>query len=342
MKRNTRLALAGLMAAALGGMAGGAAAQSNANCDRACLKGLADKVLDSMPARAPHKLPLAPEYAATENSIPTVPHMMVAWQTVTGIKDRFYIIDPVSQQLFMIASVAEGPSTTLLYGRIKAQGGRVAELELFETRSRGQSGFQYSGNAVKNMPKEWTAKVGRERLPSRDALLQQGRAVFDTGLTGLAGAPDCVLMESGKVVAENPDVAKAVAEMTTKRNADGSVPIPCGVPPLRPTDPQARVDIVDEEQGIVVAQAVVQGVTEAYLAITPAESAYVPDEILEPYHAMMAGLRNSGKNTSPLLKTMRASAAAIEIHRIYDNKLQGQILLTNLGAPGAHSPWVAK
>jgi len=74
MKRNTRLALAGLMAAALGGMAGGAAAQSNANCDRACLKGLADKVLDSMPARAPHKLPLAPEYAATENSIPTVPH----------------------------------------------------------------------------------------------------------------------------------------------------------------------------------------------------------------------------------------------------------------------------
>jgi hypothetical protein len=344
MKRNNRWAVTGLVAAALGGIASGAAAQAPAgpSCDRACLKALADNVLDSMTAHDPSRLPLARNYAATENSVPAALNMMVAWQTAGAITDRFYVIDPVSHQLFMIATMAEGPYATLLYGRIRAQGDRIAELEIFENRSRGQGGFQYGGKALANMPKEWTAAVGRERLPGRAALLKQGRAVFDGRRKAVAAAPGCVLMENGKVVAEHADVAQAVGGTPLKVNADGSVPIPCGTPPGRPTDPKARVEIVDEVQGIVVAQAVVHGVTEPYLATTPTESAFVPNEILAPYHKMLDEQKRSGKNTSPALKTMAATGAVVEIHRVYDNQLQGQHLLVNLGAPGSRSPWTAR
>jgi hypothetical protein len=344
MKRNTWWAVTGLIAAAVGGIASSAHAQAQgtAQCDRACLKGLADKVLDSMVAHDPSKLPLAREYAATENSVPAALNMMVAWQTAGAVTDRFYVIDAVSHQLFMVATVAEGPYATLLYGRMRVQGDRIAELEIFENRSRGQGGFQYGGKALANMPREWTTVVGRERLPGRATLLKQGRAIFDSRQKALDAAASCVLMENGKVVAEHAEVAQAVGGTPGKVNADGSVPIPCGAPPQRPTDSKARVEIVDEVQGIVVAQAVVHGVTEPYLATTPTESAFIPNQILAPYHKMLEQQKRSGKNTSPALKTMAATGAVVEIHRVYDNKLQGQHLLVNLGAPGSRSPWVAR
>lgn len=340
----------GLVAASAGAMAisasANAQAPAGAACDRACLKDLADKVLDSMPKHDPSTLPLARDYAATENSVPAALNMMVAWQTAGAVTDRFYVIDPVSHQLFLVATLAEGPYSTLLYGRIKAQGDRIAELELFENRSRGQGGFQYSGKGLANMPGAWTAQVGRDRLPARAALLKEGRAVFDTRLKGVPAAPTCVLMENGKVVAEHAEVAKAVGggapDTGPAANADGSVPIPCGTPPSRPTDAKARVEIVDEVQGIVVSQAVVHGITEPYLATTPTESAFVPSQIHAPYRKMLDEQRRTGKQTAPALKAMEAAAAAVEIRRVYDGKLQGQHLLVNLGAPGSRSPWVAK
>lgn len=347
MKRNTWWAVAGLLAASVGMSTGAAAqAQDGAACDRACLKGLADKVLDSMTAHDPSTLPLAREYAATENSVPAALNMMVAWQTAGAVTDRFYVIDPVSHQLFLVATLAEGPYATLVYGRIKAQGNRIAEVELYENRARGQGGFQYSGKGLANMPREWTAQVGRERLPTRAALLKEGRAVFDSRLKGVPSAPACVLMENGKVVAEHAEVAQAVGGGAPGEgpaaNADGSVPIPCGTPPARPTDPKARVEIVDELQGIVVSQAVVHGITEPYLATTPTESAFVPSQIHAPYRKMLDEQKRAGKNTAPALKAMEATGAAVEIRRVYDGKLQGQHLLVNLGAPGSRSPWVAK
>jgi hypothetical protein len=329
---------------------GALALQSSAHaaqpaCDRACLQGLADKVLDSMVARDPSGLPLTQDYAATENSVPAALNMMTPWRTATAVGGRFYVIDPVSQQLFVMATLSEGPHETLLYGRLKAQDGKIAEIELFENRSRGQGGFQYAGDIAKGMPAEWRAAVGT-RVPSRAVLLKEGRSIFNTNIKGLAASNTCVLMENGKVVAEHAEVAKAVAgDMggpMRAANPDGSVSIPCGSPPFRPTDPKARTDIVDEVQGIVVSQAIVQGETEPYLATTPTESAFVPFAMLAPYSKMLAEQKRSGKFTAPALRPMAASAAVTEVHRVYDGKVQGQLLLVNLGGPGASSPWRQK
>jgi hypothetical protein len=55
---------------------------------------------------------------------------------------------------------------------------------------------------------------------------------------------------------------------------------------------------------------------------------------------MLRKQQATGKYTQPALRAMPATAAAAEVHRIYDGQVQGQLLLVNIGAPGSHSPWV--
>ena len=156
------------------------------------------------------------------------------------------------------------------------------------------------------------------------------------------------------MVAENPEVLKHIGppppneskagaqKATLAANPDGTVPVPCGNPPERPTDKQARTAVIDEEQGVVVSFGVVHGIAEPYVITNPTESAFVPDSLLQPYVAMLKKQQSSGQFTAPALRQMAATAATAELHRIYDGKLQGLHLLVNLGAPGSRSPWVTR
>src|ERR1700741_661724 len=84
-------------------------------CDRTCLKGFADKLVASIVAHDPSSLPLSATYAATENSVPAAPGMMVIWRTATAAKSHYYVIDPESAQVFLITTLSEGPNDTLLF-----------------------------------------------------------------------------------------------------------------------------------------------------------------------------------------------------------------------------------
>jgi hypothetical protein len=316
-----------------------------AACDRACLKGFAEQLLESIVARDPTRLPLAHEYAATENSVPSALSLMVIWRTATAAKDRYYVIDPTSGQVFLIATLSEGPNDTLLFGRLRVDGRLVSEVELYTNRSRGQGGFQFDADGPSHLPAAWTVAVPPERRASRAALLLAGRSIFDTSVAAPEASSSCVVMENGKVVAENPDVLKAIGGPTDAPrvvNPDGTVPVPCGNPPNRPTDKHARTTIVDEERGVVVSMAVVHGIAEPYLVTNPSESAFVPNALLQPYADMLKQQQSSGQFKAAAVRPMAASAAVSEVHRIYDGKLQGLHLLVNLGAPGSSSPWVSK
>jgi hypothetical protein len=316
-------------------------------CDRACLKEFAEQLLESIAARDPARVPLAHEYAATENSIPSALSLTVIWRTATAAKDRYYVIDPTSGQVFLIATLGEGPNDTLLFGRIKVEGTLIYEIELFTNRSRGQGGFQFEAGGPSHFPTAWTIVVPPERRASRAELLQAGRSIFDPSVPAPEAASGCVVMENGKVVAENPDVLKAIGgppkndkSGVPRANPDGTVPVPCGNPPNRPTDKHARTTIVDEERGVVVSMAVVHGIAEPYLVTEPTESAFVPNALLQPYTEMLKKQQSSGQFKAAAVRPMAASAAVSEVHRIYDGKLQGLHLLVNLGAPGSRSPWV--
>ena len=319
------------------------------SCGRTCLSGVADAVLASMVAHDPAHLPLARTYAATENAVPAALGMMTLWRTATAAKSKYYIIDPESRQLFMIASIAEGPNDTLLFGRLKVEAGLLSEIELYTNHSRGQGGFQFDGDGPSHFPAAWTVALRPEQRMSRSQLLQAGRSIFDTGVTGPEASEQCVLMENGKVVAEDPEVFKAVGPPSDPGapkpkprapNPDGTLSIPCGSPAERPTDPAARTDIVDEEQGVVVSIATVQGIAEPYLVTNPTLSAFVPNQLLRPYADMLKKQQASGVYTAPALRPMKAGGTVAQVHRIFDGKVQGMQLLVNLGAPGLTSPWV--
>jgi len=233
---------------------------------------------------------------------------------------------------------------------LRIQHNLISEVELFTNRSRGQGGFQFDADGPSHFPAEWTEPVPPERRASRAALLQAGRSIFDPSVIAPEAASSCVVMENGKVVAENPDVLKAIGgapagaatevEKKVPGVNPGTVPVPCGNPPNRPTDKHARTTIIDEERGVVVSMAVVHGIAEPYLVTNPTESAFVPNALLQPYADMLKKQQSSGQFKAAAVRPMAASAAVSEVHRIYDGKLQGLHLLVNLGAPGSRSPWV--
>jgi hypothetical protein len=332
--------------AALGALAAAGSASAGATaCDRACLKGYAEQVLASIVAHDPSTLPLSQLYLATENSAPSTPGLMVIWRTATGVKNRYFVIDPTSEQIFLISTLSEGPSDALLYGRIKVHKARISELELYTSRSRGQGGFQFSADGAANFPKAWTEAIAPERRASRAELLQAGRSIFDTTVPAPDIGAACVIMEDGKIVGENREVAKSVAPTDggstppAATNPDGTVQIPCGNPPIRPVDKNARTTIIDEEQGVVVSLAVVHGMVEPYVITSPTESAFVPYSLLKPYTDLLKMQLASGKYQAPALRPTPATQSVAELHRVYDGKLQGLMMLHSTGAPGSHSPW---
>ena len=326
-------------------LAGATAAQAAAatTCDRACLHDITDGLLASMAGHDPARLPLSKTYLATLNGVPEAPSMMSPWEMTTGLGSRFYVIDPVSEQVLFIATMKEGAGSALLFGRLEVDGRRqLTQIELYVNRSRGDGGFMFDADGPAHLPSVWTERVPAARLPSRSELLQAGRSIFDASIPGPRIAATCEMMENGRLVAENPKVLKwiGVGGRTLHANPDGSLPIPCGSPPDRPSDPQARSNIADTQQGIVVSIATVRGVVEPYLITDPTVSAYVPYAMLKPYVNMLSHQHASGQFTQPALQASPAANTTVEIYRIFDGKLQGMHLLEHMEPAGAISPWV--
>lgn len=108
-----------ILASALAAASLGAAAPAMAaTCDRACLEGVADRVLLSMTMHDAGAMPLAREYKATQNNVPQAVSMMSLWRTATGIDSKFVVVDDKAGQIFLVATVEEGPTKSLTFGRI--------------------------------------------------------------------------------------------------------------------------------------------------------------------------------------------------------------------------------
>ena len=310
-------------------------------CDRACLAHMADAMVASMVRHAPRLVPLTRTYRATENGVAAALPMMTIWHTASAVGTKFYVIDPLSAQLFLVADISEGAAHALLFGRFKVDAGHLSEIEIYVDRSRSDGGFQFDAGAMAHLPAAWTKAISPARLLSRAELLRAGRSIFDTAITGPEPAEDCRMMENGKPVAEDPEVLKivGVGGPHLAPNPDGTMPVACGAPPIRPTDVQARTDIVDEDQGIVVSIGTMEGLVQPYLITDPTTSAFVPLSLEQPYLDLLAAQRKTGRFTRPELAPTPASITVAQMHRYYDGKLQGMHLLEKLGAPGAHSAW---
>jgi hypothetical protein len=303
------------------------------------LKNYADLLLESMVAHDPSKLPLAARYAATENSVPASLNMMSAWRTVTGVRQMGQCaVDEQAGQLFFTACVDEGGSSAAFWARLKVEDEKLSEFELYCSRSRADSGFVMLADEIGKEPGGWTSSIPEGGKASREELYRLGKAIFDGKAPAPDASPDCLLMEVGGVVLEDPEyIDLLMTGEIQKRESDAPVPIPAGIGPGRPSDPKARVAVVDEDQGIVVAIGVIPGFVSPYVVTKATESCFVPAEMIQMHYKTLRPEMFAGRQ---MLTEMPAVAVNCQLVRMHSGLVQGIHLYNKMVAAGGGTPWV--
>jgi len=137
----------------LGAIAGYApAAQGQAACDRACLRGILDQYLNAVVKHDAAAAPVVVGFRQTENAINTRPPNGV-WKSVTALgKVQRRYFDAVTGQAAYFGTVEEGESTAIVSVRVRVESRKVTEVEWFIARENdpGLSGPRQPGRGPAN------------------------------------------------------------------------------------------------------------------------------------------------------------------------------------------------
>lgn len=279
------------------------------DCDRACLKGLADQVLQSMVAHDPTPLPVTVPYAATENGKASILPMMSLWRTPTAVSSkRQYALDVQAGQIFIAAVVQEGGLPSILSARIKVEGGKIAEFEGYITRSKSDTGWHFNPAGVDTLPSLWTASVPEAARASRAQLQRAAQAAWDASVSVPVSA-QCHVIENGDNLGQEGLTCSKIAN---------------------PTDAHARTVVIDPDMGIAVAIGHMQG--------TVAQGgAFIPE-------SMMAQIRQlptppPGAEFKTIMREAPAADTVIVVDKYFGGQLQGQQAFMYIQGPSALPVW---
>src|SRR5262245_5357741 len=130
-----------------GMLAAAAGAASGQACDRACLKDMMTKYLDSLVAHDPAKAPIAANARFTEDSN----DLKVGegfWKLATKVGDyRQDFIDVKEQVIATHVYMEAGTGGALFTARLKVAGGKITEIEtLVASRNGGLGNFAIRSN----------------------------------------------------------------------------------------------------------------------------------------------------------------------------------------------------
>jgi hypothetical protein len=147
------------------------AAQSAADCDRACLAGVMTAYLDSLVAHDPKKAPLAANVRFTEDA----KELRVGeglWTTASKLRPfRTDFLDVATGTAATHAVVEESGMPVLLAARLKVDGRRITEVETIVVRSR-EEGALFAPEALAQPSAAMvTAPPAAARMP-RDAMAE--------------------------------------------------------------------------------------------------------------------------------------------------------------------------
>lgn len=304
------------------------------------MKKYIDLLFKSMIEHDSSILPLASTYAATENSQAAALSNMNCWRTVTNLN---YIgqlhIDKEEGQIFVTANLDESGMQSIFFGRIKVENELITELELNIIRSRKDSGFVYLPEEMNKLPYGWTSSIPEGGKATREELLDVGKAIFDeSGPNQYEPSEHCILMEIGGIVYEDPDYLQTLSNPDeVAPESKELVTISGGLWPGRPQDRNARVVVVDEENGVVISAGIVQGYVCPYVVAKETGSCFVPACMIEQHRRTLDPEMFKGRN---VIKEMAACASTVEMVRFHSGKIQGMHRYIHLQGPGATSPWV--
>lgn len=286
-----------------------AVAAQKTDCDRNCLRGIADQVLKSMTDHDPSKLAVTVPYVATENGKASILPMMSLWRTPTSISDkRQYALDPDSGQIFVAGVLQEGGSPSIFATRIKVEGRKIAEFEGYIIRSKSDTGLHFNPSGVENLPELWTKAIPAAERATREELQRAGRAAWDASVTVPVGK-GCQNIENGDNIGAEGVTCPKVAN---------------------PTDTKARVVVVDVEQGIAVAIGHMQG-------IVVQGGAFIPGSMMEQIRKMPEP--PEGDEFKKIMREQGAADTVILVNKFYAKQLQGTLALMYIQGPGAVPIW---
>jgi hypothetical protein len=267
-------------------------------CGRECMTRIVNVILKSKVAGNWGSLPLAKAYTATENSHPAAIRMMTLRRTVTRAgTPSLLAIDTTAGSADFTLAITEGNENaqSVLNTRVKVVNKEIIELELFINCSRGDHGFSLSPEDLADSYKQWMSPPATRNKAYRETLEALSATTFDTSTGFNVSVSDtCQFLEEGwAVVDPGPD-------------EDGSYePLTCTFPSSRPTDSNARLDLViNEEVGIVVTGALVPGQVYPYGEI----SAFIPDQMVEAQAAQEEWLEGKlAEGTIPLVEPLAST-----------------------------------
>ncbi len=334
------------------------ASQPTANCDRQCLKDMALQVLTSMKDHNSGALPLAPSYLLTENGTPVSPVMSTLWRTVTGynpLNSGQYVIDAQTGQIVILTEVQEGNSPAVLYGRLKVEDRHLTELELYISRSKGESGQLFAPHELDNLPPAWRYEVPAKEKASREVLTGVARSIFDKRYGNPLGSKSCELVEMGGRVIEDPDALKLITQADapdlSHRATQGGVSVPCTVSD-RPEDKRARI-VVDEQQGITASFGIVAGTVFPSFITPGLESTFVPRDSSAGWNRLPKDIHDPNGTPRqaqhqhgnlpyvPVLKAMPTSMQTVEIVKFYGGHIEGVQRYMHMQPVGSSSVWIS-
>ena len=301
------------------------------DCSRDCMTAIVTQILDSMVAHNSYTLPLATVYKATENSHPAALAMMTLWRTVTKASTPSLLaIDTTQGTAYFALDISEGDDAreSVLRGRVKVVDQQITELELFINRNRGDHGFSFSSAELPTNYEVLMSPPTNRTKASRETLEELSEALFATSSNfSVTVGDDCQFTEVGwKVV--DPGT-----------NGNGSTtPLGCSWPSDHPTDENARVGLViDEELGFVVTSGVVPGKVYPYGNI----SAFIPDAMTSAQDAQEVWFEElKALGTMPLVSPTEATGDTLEVLQYYDDELQAMQINVYLSGPNMTSPWL--
>ncbi|MGZ5272604.1 MAG: hypothetical protein ACXWC6_18495, partial [Ramlibacter sp.] len=156
-----------------------------ADCDRACLEGVADQVAQAMVAHDPSRLPLSKHVRYTEGGA----ELRVGdgfWATATGLGTyKHDFADPAVGQIVVMRTVQEGhgPNKDALMSlRVRVELGRIQEIETTFYKKGGGPSWNDAGvdnlNKMGTAPAQWFEVVPPAKRMSRMALINTANYYF--------------------------------------------------------------------------------------------------------------------------------------------------------------------
>jgi hypothetical protein len=218
-----------------------------AACDRACLDGMADQVLDAMAARAPGTLPWAQVNRYAENNVP----MMVgdgAWATITSHgASALRAADPATGEVVWMGEIAEHGQPGFMALRLRIQDRKIAEVEAVIRRKGGPPQYGDPEAYVPDPAFAPSARASKPLAPKALTAIVDGYFDAMQGKRGVRPriATGCARQDNGVAT-------------TSGATADGGVQgcaaqIAAGVFKPIETVRARRYPIVDTARGVVIA-----------------------------------------------------------------------------------------